>query len=75
MPVIVLYGLAFYAAAGVFVALAFVCWGATKVLPEPMPLTFPARLLLLPGAFVLWPYVLIRWLKTGCRHCHSHGAT
>jgi hypothetical protein len=70
----VLYGLALYATAGLFVAIAFAGWGASRVLPQPMPLTFVARLLLLPGAFILWPYILIRWLKAGCTHCHRHGA-
>jgi hypothetical protein len=70
----VLYALALYAGAGALAAIAFVCWGATKVLSEPMPLSFFARLLLLPGAFILWPYILIRWLKAGCGHCHPHGA-
>jgi hypothetical protein len=29
-----------------------------------MPVTVGARILLLPGAFVLWPLVLARWLKS-----------
>ena len=24
-----------------------------------------ARILLVPGAFALWPYILFRWLKAG----------
>jgi len=64
---ILLYGLALYAAAGFIVALAFVACGVTRVLPQPAPVTLPARLLLIPGAFALWPYVAIRWLKAGPR--------
>jgi hypothetical protein len=60
---IVWTGLALYAAAGVAVALAFVTFGVTRVLPEPVPVTVGARVLLFPGAFALWPYVLTRWLK------------
>ena len=57
------YGLAIYAAAGVGVAIAFVSAGASRVLPQPAGFTLGARLLLIPGAAALWPYVLVRWLK------------
>ena len=42
-------------------ALAFVAFGVTRVQPAPMSLG--ARILILPGAAALWPYVLIRWLQ------------
>ncbi len=61
---IVLIGLALYAAAGVAVAAAFLVFGVTRVLPEPLPVTVGARMLLFPGAAALWPYVLLRWLKS-----------
>jgi hypothetical protein len=61
---IVLIGLALYAAAGVAIAAAFVVFGVTWVLPEPLPVTVGARILLFPGAALLWPYVLGRWLKS-----------
>ena len=60
---IVVIALALYAAAGVAVALAFVTFGVTRVLAEPAPVTIGARVLLFPGAFALWPYVLVRWLQ------------
>ena len=53
--------LAAYVAVGVAVALAFVIVGVAQV--QPMPVTLGARILLLPGAFVLWPLVVARWLK------------
>jgi hypothetical protein len=59
-----LIALAIYAAAGVVVALAFVAFGVTRVLGEPMPVTIGARVLIFPGAAALWPYVLVRWLKS-----------
>jgi hypothetical protein len=31
---------------------------------QPMPVTVGARILLLPGAFVLWPLVVARWHKS-----------
>lgn len=61
---IVLIGLALYAAAGVAVAGAFVVLGVTRVLPEPAPVTVGARILIFPGAAALWPYVLVRWLTS-----------
>jgi hypothetical protein len=57
-----LYLLVAYAAVGSLVALAFVIVGATQV--QTMPVTVGARILLLPGAFVLWPLVVARWLKS-----------
>ena len=61
---IVLIGLALYVAAGVAVATAFAVFGVTRVLPEPLPVTVGARILLFPGSALLWPYVLVRWLKS-----------
>ena len=53
--------LALYVAAGVVTALAFVSFGVTRV--QPAPVSLGARILILPGAAALWPYVLARWLK------------
>jgi hypothetical protein len=61
---IVLIGLALYAGVGVAIGIAFVASGVSRVLPEPMPVTIGARILLFPGAAALWPYVLMRWLKS-----------
>jgi glucose-6-phosphate-specific signal transduction histidine kinase len=51
-----------YLAVGIIVALAFVIAGVTKV--QPIPVTLGARIVLWPGAFLLWPYVAVRWLKS-----------
>jgi hypothetical protein len=59
---VLLYLLAAYGAVGIAVALAFVTIGVTRV--QPMPVTVGARILLLPGAFVLWPVVAVRWLRS-----------
>lgn len=56
-----LNALALYAAAGAVTALAFVTFGVTCVQPAPMSLG--ARILILPGAAALWPYVLMRWVQ------------
>ena len=60
-----LNALALYAAVGVVTALAFSAFGVTRVQPAPMSLG--ARILILPGAAALWPYVLLRWLKAALR--------
>ena len=56
----VLTGLALYAIAGVVTAIAFVSVGLSQVLHPPMPATLGARILFVPGAVALWPYVLMR---------------
>jgi hypothetical protein len=67
MPSAILYGLALYAATGAVTALAFVSVGVGQVVHPPMPATLGARFLWLPGAFALWPYILIRW-RNARRH-------
>ena len=56
--------LALYAAIGIAIGFAFVLFGATRVFPHPVSVTAGARILLLPGAALLWPLVLRRWLKS-----------
>ncbi|MGB9368386.1 MAG: hypothetical protein WCE79_20480 [Xanthobacteraceae bacterium] len=56
-----LNALSLYAAMGLVTALAFVTFGVTRV--QPAAVSFGARVLILPGAAALWPYVLLRWLK------------
>jgi hypothetical protein len=53
--------LALYAAVGAVTAVAFALFGVTRV--QPAPVSPGARILILPGAMALWPYVLLRWLK------------
>jgi hypothetical protein len=60
---LLLYLFALYVIVGLATAAAFVAFGIGRVLPQPMTFTLPARLLLLPGAAALWPYVLLRWLR------------
>jgi hypothetical protein len=58
---LILTAIGVYALAGLLVALAFVTIGVTRVLPHPAPVTIGARILLIPAAAALWPYVLYRW--------------
>jgi len=64
MAAILLFAVALYAAAGIATGLAFVLFGVTQVFPHPVSVTPGARILLLPGATLLWPLVLRRWLKS-----------
>jgi hypothetical protein len=61
---LVLDALAIYLAIGLISAAAFVFIGAPQVTHSSF--TWGARILLLPAATVLWPYVVVRWLKA-CR--------
>ena len=45
---------------GVLAALAFASFGVSRV--QSAPVSLGARILILPGAAALWPYVLTRWL-------------
>ena len=58
---LLLNALALYAVTGLATAIAFVSFGVTRV--QPAPVSLGARILILPGAAALWPYVLARWLK------------
>ena len=62
MAVILLGILALYVAVGLLIAVPFVVVGVTRV--QPAPVTVGARILILPGAAALWPFVLSRWLKS-----------
>jgi hypothetical protein len=61
---ILLEALAAYAVIGSLVAVLFVVFGISRVMPRAS-VTPGARLLLLPGAVALWPLVLARWLRSG----------
>jgi hypothetical protein len=61
--VIALDLLALYALVGAVTAVAFVTFGLARVLAPGTPVTIGARVLFLPGAALLWPYVLARWIK------------
>ena len=50
-----------YLAAGLAVGLAFVSIGVVRV--QSAPVTLGARILLLPGATLLWPLIVARWRK------------
>ena len=61
---ILLYGLALYVFFGIVTGAGFVLFGIARVLPHGASVTLGARILLLPGAAILWPYVPTRWLQS-----------
>jgi hypothetical protein len=62
---VVLQFLMAYAAAGLLVGVTFVLFGIRRALPEAGPVSAGARILVIPGAALLWPYVTWRWLTGG----------
>ena len=60
----VLYAVGAYLAAGLVIAIGFVSLGLQRVLAEPRPATAGARIVLVPGAAILWPYIAYRLLRS-----------
>jgi hypothetical protein len=61
---IILWVVGLYAGAGALVALGFAAVAAPRLSGHGphTPMTWGARLLLIPGAILFWPLVLKRWL-------------
>ena len=51
-----------YLALGAVFALAFVSFGAARIDPDAQGMPVAARCLLWPGAALLWPLMLFKWL-------------
>ncbi len=56
-------GVEVYLAVGCFVAGLFVSFGIARALPDAGPVTVGARVMILPGVALLWPVVILRWLR------------
>ena len=52
-----------YLAFGIVTAIAFVAIGAPKLLAGAPSVSAWARVLLIPGAVLLWPLIVRRWLR------------
>jgi hypothetical protein len=55
--------IAIYATVGVLFAAAFVTCGVARIDPAAHNAPIGFRLLILPAAAALWPYLLRRWAK------------
>jgi len=55
--------LAIYLWTGVLFALAFVAIGITRLDPAAKGSSWGFRLLIVPGAVALWPWLLARWVR------------
>jgi hypothetical protein len=64
---IIVAGAELYGAIGLAVAVGFVLAGIARAMPGAGHVTCGGRLILLPGAAVLWPWALRRWLKGGAQ--------
>lgn len=52
-----------YVAVGALVALACLCIGPRAWPRVAAPMTWPARLLVLPGTVLLWPWLAWQWRR------------
>jgi len=63
IAIAILSGLAAYCAAGLCFAIAFIFRGAASMDPIAAHATLGFRLILIPGAAALWPWLLRRWIR------------
>jgi hypothetical protein len=59
--------LGIYLALGVLFALPFAFWGSGRLDPDARAASVGFRLVILPGAVVLWPLLAGRWVRGGGR--------
>ena len=55
--------LGLYLLIGLATAIAFAFSAAGRAVEPQAHISAPARILLIPGAMILWPLVLARWLR------------
>jgi hypothetical protein len=53
-----------YVVAGALFAVVFAAWGVSRVDPVARNCTRGFRLIILPGATVLWPLLAARWMRS-----------
>ena len=56
-----------YTGVGVLFALPFAAWGAGRLDPAARGADWGFRLVVVPGAVTLWPWLLVRWLQAAGR--------
>ena len=52
-----------YLALGALIALLFVFLGAGRIDPAAQGMPLQARLIIWPGCTLLWPLILVKWLR------------
>ena len=57
--------MAIYLAIGAVFAPLFAFLGVKRIDPSASPGTLGFRLLIMPGAMLLWPWLLYRWIRSG----------
>jgi hypothetical protein len=62
---------AVYAGAGAVFAVAFVLTGAARLDEAARGATWGFRLVIVPGAVALWPWLAWRWARGGVREEHN----
>lgn len=53
-----------YFLAGLIIGLLFIIWGIGKVDHVAQQSSIWFRLIVLPGSILLWPVVLLKWMKS-----------
>ncbi len=66
--------LGLYFGIGLLFALAFVTLGLGRVDPNAAGAKLSVRILLIPGAMALWPFLAVHWMKGG-RRASEHAST
>jgi hypothetical protein len=61
----VIYSFIFaWLATGLIFAIPFAFFGAQRILPDAASMSLGARILIIPGAAILWPWLLWRWVAS-----------
>jgi len=55
-------GLGLYFLVGIIFAILFVSFGVQKIDPAARSMVIRARLIILPGTMLLWPFMLVKWM-------------
>ena len=56
-------GVVLHVITGVIIAPIFAVGWASRLLPDPVPVSLGARVHLLPDAMILWPLIAAHWLR------------
>jgi hypothetical protein len=62
-----LLAVALYGVAGLVFAMVFVSRGAARLDPAAQGMPLSARLLIVPGAAALWPWLWLKWQRRPIR--------